>query len=103
MVIVGVAGFAGLLLLLSLRFVFLPIAVLILTLGALGRLWRKSSYAKREMYLYDPMAERLLTGLAIRLRKNDILNALGLSQSEVLFLSRGQRQPLVVRQAARRL
>jgi hypothetical protein len=80
-------GLFGILLLLRLRLLFLPIAVLLITVGYLGRLFRRLRYCQQELYLYDSTATCRVTQLAIRLRKVEIAQSLHQLESDVIFVA----------------
>jgi hypothetical protein len=85
--IVAFLGLFGILFLLKLRRLFLPIAVFLITVGNLGRLFRRLRYCQQELYLYDSTATCRVTQLAIRLRKVEIVQNLHQLEADVVFVA----------------
>ncbi len=56
-------------------------------MGALRKIAKQLRYLRDREYLCDPHAVRLLTGLAISLRKADTLRDLDLAERQAIFLS----------------
>jgi hypothetical protein len=80
-------GLVGILFFLRLHRLFLPIAVLLITAGNIGRLFRRLRYCQQELYLYDSTAICRVTQLAIRPRKVEIAQNLHQLEADVVFVA----------------
>jgi hypothetical protein len=88
---VAAAGLVFALLLLMLRRLILAILVLILTVARALKTLDRLDIVRDGLHLHHPSAIQTITGLAIRLRKEAILEQLGFSEWEVIFVSQSSQ------------
>jgi hypothetical protein len=87
MLLVTVIGFVSMVILAALSRVFLPLAMLIMTVVRLGRDARLLGASAGKPYLVESGAAHLVTRWAIQMRRQEVLRGLSLPGTQVVFLS----------------
>jgi hypothetical protein len=76
----------------------LPCVLLVVTLRAIRRNWKKLRWLEEEPAV-DPADRRAVTRMVIQLRKQKVLDKLQMPSSEVIFVSHGDDMPANARRA----